>query len=197
MDAVTDLVHAPLWGLIRSARSEHADRVLRLVDLGAADVSTTDVASVLSADTEPELAWRYGVALAGRLRDAAGDSLQVPSEEPAWRLDLPERGSLQHLRAIEAREALAPLAAGEVRVEVRASGINFRDVLNALGMVAAPWLGLEVSGVVVEVGEGVTSLSVGQRVLGLGRATFATLATADARLLTPTPAGLTDVEAAT
>ncbi|MCP4919771.1 MAG: SDR family NAD(P)-dependent oxidoreductase, partial [Proteobacteria bacterium] len=119
-----------------------------------------------------------------------------PSEE-AWRLDLPERGSLQHLRGIEAGEALAPLAAGEVRVEVRASGINFRDVLNALGMVPAPWLGLEVSGVVVEVGEGVTSLSVGQRVLGLGRATFATLATADARLLTPTPAGLTDVEAAT
>ncbi|MCP4921112.1 MAG: polyketide synthase, partial [Proteobacteria bacterium] len=33
MDAATDLVHAPLWGLIRSARSEHADRVLRLVDL--------------------------------------------------------------------------------------------------------------------------------------------------------------------
>ena len=78
--AVTDLVHAPLWGLIRSARSEHLDRVLRLVDLDASDVSATDVASVLSADTEPELAWRYGVALAARLQSAGSDptSLSVP-----------------------------------------------------------------------------------------------------------------------
>ena len=32
-DRVTDLAHAPLWGLVRSARSEHPDRMFRLVDL--------------------------------------------------------------------------------------------------------------------------------------------------------------------
>ena len=57
-------------------------------------------------------------------------------------------------------DAAAPLAPGQVRVAVRAAGLNFRDVLNALGMYpgdAGP-LGVEGAGVVIEVGPGVTDL---------------------------------------
>ena len=52
-------------------------------------------------------------------------------------------------------EADAPLADGQVRVGVRAAGLNFRDVLIALGMYPgdAP-LGSEGAGVVIEVGAG-------------------------------------------
>ena len=45
-DRVTDLAHAPLWGLVRSARSEHPDRKLRLVDLDAGDESAGGVGGV-------------------------------------------------------------------------------------------------------------------------------------------------------
>ena len=59
-DRVRDLAHAPLWGLVRSARSEHPDRKLRLVDLDAGDAITREVlaASALALDSEPELAQR-------------------------------------------------------------------------------------------------------------------------------------------
>ena len=52
-------------------------------------------------------------------------------------------------------QAAAPLAAGQVRVAVRAAGLNFRDVLIALGMYpGGGLLGSEVAGVVAEAGPG-------------------------------------------
>ena len=69
----------------------------------------------------------------------------------------------------EAADGLAPLAAGQVRVGLRAAGVNFRDVLNALGMYPgeAGLLGLEGAGVVLETGPGVTGLAAGDLVMGL------------------------------
>ena len=59
--------------------------------------------------------------------------------------------------------------AGQVRVAVRAAGVNFRDVLIALGMYPGRGRGVggEGAGVVVEVGPGVAGVGVGDRVMGL------------------------------
>ena len=84
---------------------------------------------------------------------------------------LTERGSLANLRVVEARRAA--VTAGKIQVLVRAVGLNFRDVLNVLGEVPYPGpLGLECSGVVVGVGEGVTEFGVGDRVFGVVRGAF-------------------------
>ncbi len=61
------------------------------------------------------------------------------------------------------------LAAGEVRIQVAAAGINFADVMARMGLYAdAPKtpcvVGYEVSGTILEVGEGVEGLTPGQRV---------------------------------
>jgi NADPH:quinone reductase-like Zn-dependent oxidoreductase len=61
---------------------------------------------------------------------------------------------------------------GEVRVRVRASGINFADLMARVGLYPdAPKLpcvvGYEVSGVIDQVGEGVTGYAVGERVLAM------------------------------
>ncbi|HEY6879599.1 MAG TPA: SDR family NAD(P)-dependent oxidoreductase, partial [Polyangiales bacterium] len=66
-DGVSDLAHAPVWGLVRSARSEHAERVLRLLDLDASELSRASLRDLLRANEEPELLWRDGKALAARL----------------------------------------------------------------------------------------------------------------------------------
>jgi NADPH:quinone reductase-like Zn-dependent oxidoreductase len=66
-----------------------------------------------------------------------------------------------------------PLAAGQVRIDVAASGINFADVMARMGLYPdAPKtpcvVGYEVAGTVLELGEGIAeshpSLSPGQRV---------------------------------
>jgi NADPH:quinone reductase-like Zn-dependent oxidoreductase len=71
------------------------------------------------------------------------------------------------------KEAPDPVAGtGEVRVRVRASGINFADLMARVGLYPdAPKVpcvvGYEVSGVVDAVGQGVTDLAVGDRVLAM------------------------------
>ena len=84
-------------------------------------------------------------------------------------------------------------------MQVEASGLNFRDVLNALGMYpgdAGP-LGGECAGTVVAVGPGVSDLRVGDAVMGLAFGSLASFVTTPAALLVRKPAALTFVEAAT
>ncbi len=63
-------------------------------------------------------------------------------------------------------------AAGEVLVQVCGAGVNRPDVLQRQGLYppppgANPRLGLEFSGVVVEVGQGVSQAEIGRQVMGL------------------------------
>jgi NAD(P)-dependent dehydrogenase (short-subunit alcohol dehydrogenase family) len=80
-DAVGDLAHAPLWGLLRSARSEHADRALRLLDVDGGDRSADAIWPLLAADGEPELAWRNRRTLAPRL-EAVGRDQSASAQTP-------------------------------------------------------------------------------------------------------------------
>jgi NADPH:quinone reductase-like Zn-dependent oxidoreductase len=94
------------------------------------------------------------------------------------------------------------LGSTEVRVDVRAAGLNFADVMARLGHYAAalslPYVGgFEVSGVVVEVGAGVTRLAVGHRVAGMTRrGAFAEQACIDERDLILIPDTLDFTKAA-
>ena len=61
---------------------------------------------------------------------------------------------------------------GEVLIEVRAAGVNRADLLQAAGKYppppgASPILGLEVSGVITEIGREVSNLALGQQVCAL------------------------------
>lgn len=76
---------------------------------------------------------------------------------------------------LELRESEDPIPRpGEVRIRVRASGINFADIMARQGLYqdapAPPMVvGYEVSGVIDAVGEGVTDRREGQRVLAMTR----------------------------
>src|SRR5690606_37821216 len=88
---------------------------------------------------------------------------------------------------------------GEVEIEVRTTGLNFRDVLNALGMYpgdAGP-LGSECAGVVTAVGEGVDALRVGDAVVALAGNSFSSYVIAPAGTVVRKPAGLSFSAAAT
>src|SRR5581483_3096630 len=189
-----DAAQAAVWGLVRSARSEHGDRFV-LVDVDDDDATKASLARALTLD-EPELAIRGGVVSVPRLVRVSDRTRITIPETASWHLAATETGTLEHLALVPDERAGRPLAAGQVRIAVRAMGLNFRDVMVALGMVASSQpLGLEGAGVVTEVGPGVHDLEIGERVLGMWDG-GGSVVTADRRLVARIPAGWSYTRAA-
>ncbi|MBO4165490.1 polyketide synthase dehydratase domain-containing protein, partial [Micromonospora antibiotica] len=194
-DQIADLAAAACWGLTRSAQAEHPDRFV-LLDLDGRPTDPSVLAAALAA-AEPHLAVRFGVAYVDRLVRCADDPARLTPPDENWRFGTTSAGTLANVAMVPAPEALRPLRDGEVRVRTHATGLNFRDVLIALGSYPgeAP-LGSEGAGVVVETGPGVTGLDPGDRVMGLFSEGTGPLAVCDHHLLTRTPDHLSDSQAA-
>ncbi|WP_167347302.1 polyketide synthase dehydratase domain-containing protein, partial [Streptomyces xanthophaeus] len=197
-DDAPELELAPVWGLVRCAQSEHPGRFV-LVDVdvdagGDGDGAVVDIPwGSLLASGETELAVRDGRVLVPRL---ARTRQTVTSPDSAWRLSIERKGSLEDLE-IAPSGADRPLRTGEIRIGVRAAGLNFRDVLIALGTYPgeAP-LGSEAAGVVLEVGAEVTGLAPGDRVMGLVPDGFGSVAITDGRMVVPMPESWSFTQAA-
>nr|WP_269476411.1 type I polyketide synthase [Phytohabitans suffuscus] len=194
-----DPAAAAVWGLVRAAQEEQPGRLL-LVDVtdgGDLDAVAALVPGLLAVG-ETQAVVRDGTVHAGRLIRAASGTAFVPPVGTPWRLESLRAGSLDALRLVPSPESARPLAGHEVRVAVGATGLNFRDVLTALGMYPGDVrvFGAEAAGTVVEVGAEVTGLRAGDRVLGLVDDGFGPLAIADARQLGRVPAQWTDTTAA-
>ncbi|WFE35246.1 type I polyketide synthase [Micromonospora sp. WMMD975] len=196
-DTSPDLGTAPIWGLIRAAQVEHPGR-FTLLDVDGRPESYRMLVPAVSSD-EPQVAVREGAVLVPRLaRVTPQTALAAATADRGWRVDVHERGSLEGLTLVPNPDADRPLRAGEVRIAVRAAGLNFRDVALALGMIPEHTvLGLEGAGVVLDTGPGVTRFVPGDRVLGLLTGAFAPIAVTDEHTLAPMPAGWTYAEAAT
>ncbi|WP_335984500.1 polyketide synthase dehydratase domain-containing protein, partial [Streptomyces sp. CA2R106] len=191
-----DVAAAAAWGLVRSAQSEHLDR-FALVDLdpdtAADDEGSAPDWAALAGLGEAQVAVRGGRALAPKLARATASA--APAEGP-WLLQAVTKGSLEGLALVPA-DTDRPLAAGEIRMAVRAAGLNFRDVLITLGLYPGDaTLGSEAAGTVLETGPGVTDLAPGDRVMGLTADTFGPVVIVDRRLVAPIPDAWTYEQAA-
>ncbi|MEU5692334.1 SDR family NAD(P)-dependent oxidoreductase [Actinosynnema sp. NPDC020468] len=190
-DRVVDPAGAPVWGVARVAQAELPGRVV-VVDLPPGQ--GFDGLGAALGTGEHQVAVRAGVVLVPSLA-RVGDALEVPSGD--YRLDVAVPGSLANLALLPDPEAARPLAVGEVRVGLRAAGVNFRDVLIALGMYpGGARIGAEGAGVVLEVGPGVTRVRPGQRVMGLVHGSLGPVVVTDERVLTGLPAGWTFAQGA-
>jgi polyketide synthase 1/15 len=188
---IGDLAAAAVCGLVRAAQAENPGRIVLVDAEPDADVD----AAALAAIGETQLLVRAGTVYVARLA-AAPALLAVPAKQQAWRLAA-GGGTFEDLAIRPSPQAEAPLQAGQVRVAVAASGVNFRDVLAALGMYPgqAPVLGAEGAGVVVETGPEVSGLAVGDAVMGLIDG-VGPLAVVDRQLLVEKPQGWSFAEAA-
>ncbi|MFC8709537.1 SDR family NAD(P)-dependent oxidoreductase [Streptomyces sp. NPDC057197] len=197
-DRPVDPAQAALWGLVRSARAEHPGRFVLIDAAGTGEPA--DTLSAALAAGEPELALRTGPPLLPRLvRGGRADGTLSLPDGAAWRLTTDGRGSPEDITAEPAPEVLAPLGKGEVRIAVRAAGLNFHDVIAALGLDPDPeqqGLGSEGAGTVVEVGPGVDDLAPGDRVMGIFGGAFGPTAVADRRTVARIPAGWSFARAA-
>ncbi|OBG28373.1 type I polyketide synthase [Mycobacterium sp. 852002-51057_SCH5723018] len=192
-DGVPDLAHAAAWALIHTAQNEHPDRIV-LLDTDDTVATADNLLAVASArpDNEPQLALRNGVAHIPRL---ARTPTLTPPDSPAWQLGTTRKGDLSNLTLLPT-DAPATLAPGQIRVQVRAAGLNFRDVVVALGAIKDDGLGSEGAGVILDSGDG-TSLRPGDAVMGLfPHNAFAPTAITDERMVVPIPAGWSFTQAA-
>jgi acyl transferase domain-containing protein/NADPH:quinone reductase-like Zn-dependent oxidoreductase/acyl carrier protein len=193
-----DPVQAALWGFGRTTINEEPALHCKLVDCDGSQQAVHALANLLATPIdEPELALRQGKLLASRLLPwARSGHLTVPRSTD-YVLAPTERGAIDNLRLTETD--VPPPDEGYVQVRVEAAGLNFRDVLNVLGLYPGDPgpIGGDFAGTVTQLGSGITGLEVGQRVYGFMQGAFARRFNVPAQLLAPIPDGVGAVAAAT
>ncbi|SMR52109.1 unnamed protein product [Zymoseptoria tritici ST99CH_1E4] len=84
-----------------------------------------------------------------------------------------------------------------IEIEVRATGVNFKDIVVSMGQVSQPYIGVECSGVVASIGKNVTNVQVGQRVMAMTTGAYSTYARCLATSAFPIADSVSFEEAAT
>ena len=213
-DTLPALAHAAVWGIGKTLSLENPQSRCICVDL---DPSTSikegmrQLAGVLQAaaadDPEDRVAFRAGTRYAARLARVDSDQHDDQKKhghqlaghvfDKPFRLSIVERGMLDNI-TFQAAALPAP-GPEQMIIQVEAAGLNFRDVLNVLGMLpgAEADLGHECAGRVIAVGEKVTHFQVGDEVMGIASGSFATYAVTHQDLAIHRPANMNAVEAAT
>ena len=193
-----DPVQAALWGFGRTTINEEPALRCKMIDCDGSPEAVQTLATLVAAPVdEPELALRQGKLLASRLLPwARSGHLTVPRSTD-YVLAPTERGAIDNLRLTEVD--VPPPDESYVQVRVEAAGLNFRDVLNVLGLYPGDPgpIGGDFAGVVTQLGGSTTGLEVGQRVYGFMQGAFASRFNVPAQLLAPIPDGVSAVEAAT
>ncbi|HEY9226744.1 MAG TPA: SDR family NAD(P)-dependent oxidoreductase, partial [Gemmatimonadaceae bacterium] len=190
-------VQAPAWGLAGVVASEYPALRTTRIDLdpvahdGEADALFENL---WASDDEQQIAIRGGGRYVARL--TRGPLAPLAAAQPV-RLEITTRGLLENLSLN--RTPRTPPRPGEVEILVHATGLNFRDVLNALGMYPGDPgpLGNECAGVITAIGAGVNDLAVGDEVIAMVDRSFATYVIAPANLTVRKPKNLSFAEAAT
>lgn len=192
-----------VWAFARTVAAEYPDLHCRAVDV----VDEVDLAEAAARIADPASGDRLAIRGGQAFQETFTDAYPPARPEPA-RLVLTEYGSPDALTTVPlVRRTPGP---GEVEIDVRAAGLNFRDVLISLGMLAEHYaddlgitraadvpLGFECAGVVVAVGPGVTSPAVGDDVIAYTERAFATHVTVRAHHTAPLPAGMSHAQGAT
>ena len=182
---LSGLCESALIGVARTMASEFKGLRIRLIDADRSAVRSgaTMADAVLEETAETEFILRGAERYVPRLEElalhevaASRRTLETSRDSSNFAVTMTGPGTIDN---IVLREISDPeLARDEVLVEVAAVGLNFRDIMAATSILPdelendeAYWrnLGLEFAGTVRKVGDGVTSLKPGDRVMGMGK----------------------------
>ncbi|GAA0415698.1 SDR family NAD(P)-dependent oxidoreductase [Streptomyces luteireticuli] len=199
---------AAIWGAARTVANEHPDLSLRRISLDRSGDPATDARrlthELLSPGHEDEtVLTRAGRFVPRRYERPAGRPGPAPGKAP-YLLDVHDPGLSRTL--VWRRRELPPPGPGEVLVEVRAVGLNYRDPMRANGLLPPEavegtplrrGLGNDCAGIVRATGPGVTEPRTGDRVLGPMPAALASHTVTTAAACLRIPDGMSWAEAAT
>lgn len=202
--------YATTIGATRNIRSELSLDFATL-ELDLKNFDAEDVLNVFEKfcnrvkDDEFDPDWEYAI-VNGRvmvsryqwidIAEHMGEEAHIKSRS-LKKLEIARMGQLQTLQWTE--EETMPLQDDQVEIEPRAVGMNFKDILVAMGIVEGykPGLGIECSGIIHKVGSSVKDLLPGDRVMAIGHGCFTTNFVSDASLVVKIPNNLSFEEAAT
>jgi len=194
---ITGLNQSSVWGMGKVIRLEHPELNCRCVDLDPTQELFTQVENLVTEITHPgeeaQITLHKSERKVARLTRC---TLQILPHEP-YRLTIAKRGVIASLKwQSSPRRQPQP---GEVEIQVKATGLNFIDVLDALGLLPFErnWFGVECAGEVVAIGEGVTHLNVGDAVVALAADSFSQYVTTNANYVIKKPDSLSFTAAAT
>ena len=195
-----NLLQAPLLGLAKVIVLEQPELACLRIDLDPDE--TTNAAEIIFQElqnrtlSEDQIAYRQNLRYVPRLQKRPSIAI---SQKPQ-RLQLNDYG-IDQLQLVDT--TFEKPRAGQIQIRVTASGLNFKDVLHALGMLKEPNFsaqtlpfGFECAGIIEHVGEN-CDFHVGERVMAvLTPSSMADFVNVDARYVIKTPACLSDSEAA-
>ena len=197
----------PLWGLGRVIMNEHPDLNCKLIDLQlkdvqlAAELLLTEVLDEPADDNEIILAKDSRHVMRMQCVSLAVNTADATKQQPSASLQEEEGGGDGEIEAAKVAMGLSfkspgplknlywqtlpeqQLANDEIEIKPYATGLNFRDVMYAMGMLsdeavengfAGPTLGMELSGKVVSTGKNITEYKPGDDVIGFAPACFST-----------------------
>jgi myxalamid-type polyketide synthase MxaB len=205
------LEESGLWGLGRTLMWEQPDLNCKCIEINAQTSAQTLFKALWFGDNENHLKLTTDSARQVARLEPFETKMDTQAEQqpPAFKVQLEQYGLLESLQ-------LAPLErrspdALQVEVQVCASGLNFRDVLNALGMLKSYYdpelgfddpknlpFGFEAAGIITRVGSDVDTFQIGDEVMVWQYfGSLASFITVDASLITAKPEHLSFEQAAT
>ncbi|CAL8085106.1 unnamed protein product [Orchesella dallaii] len=173
----TDIINfstSTLWGFTKSLQNENNVMNFKLVDVEAAPLNERQLEEVFcelwSFDKEPMLAYREGTRFYPKFQPhkPINSSLKLPPGTDRFQLVMPESRSVSDLQfgTLDTND----VKEDEVEVQIKASALNFRDVLSVIKpseeFKNINTVGFDFAGVIHRVGEKVRKWAVGDRVWG-------------------------------
>ena len=207
-----------MTGMARCIRAENPSLALTTLDLDNKhpiddDTNVGNFLQVMTAaagaidDARPD--WEYAVRdnkiliqrilLDNGLNDLLSTFLIQPKPEltpfkqtdRALALRIGTHGRLDSFRWEDDPVHSRALGAEDVELEVKGVGLNFKDIMAAMGQLQELDLGLDCSGVVSRVGSGVTKVKAGDRVMTWTPGSFRSFVRTPASMCIPVPDGMT------
>jgi acyl transferase domain-containing protein/NADPH:quinone reductase-like Zn-dependent oxidoreductase/acyl carrier protein len=190
-----------LWGLGQVIAAEYPELRCVRIDLDQQHTKEDSAALLLELfcdeSEEDAVVFRNQSRFTPQLTPLATEAIEHTEQiSRPLRLGISRVGTLENLLWLPMQRTAPGL--GEVEIQVQATGLNFRDVLQTLGMYPGKlnYLGAECVGIVARIGEGVSVLQPGDQVMALAPEAFSTHVTVRLDHVARLPAGMSIAEAA-
>ena len=199
--SIEGLSQSSLHGFSKVINLEHPELNCCCINLDPVADFKQQVESLITeieSDSKGEqIVWHDGKRKVARLtRYQPEKKLLIPEDKP-YQLSISKKGTPKNLQLVPLQRR-QPLA-NEVEIEVKATGLNFIDILDALGLLpfVKDWFGVECTGEIVAVGKDVTNFAIADKVIALSTGSFNKYVTVDRLMVVNKPDNLNWEEAVT